>query len=474
MATKKHMVHKKKRNDSSSVKQCLAYTISLNKIKPHYDGQWQGMAVASDGVCYFGSSTHSYQYGAGFFRFDPAAKQLEVLAEDMTSVCGEDIMKTPPQGKIHSPIVEHNGWLYFATHLSNYWEEAMSIYPGAHLLGYEMATRKFRDFGVIRPRFSLYSAVGLDPQRNKLYVFVVPWAAEDVKHDACHLYQVDIVTGEKRDFGRVIEGTTGSYWFFVDDKGDCWFTFWQWEDRHFKAGGHGNLFRGVAETGNIEKFAGVLPECRLWPDAKLCSPDLQDIRCWSWAFGLPGNRQCLFTMGKFCGDDERLWLFDPRKNIESGEAFRPLGFIGQTFFATALAGNRLYFVQRGDLTTERGWIPELEQDKDPDTVPPEDLHLRSVSLDPKTEWNVFDHGQIVDQDGRCPRYIDAMAAGPEGRVYMVGGWHILPGEQGTLFIQWQQPNREFRAMQRGQFFAYADVSKDLNGPLAETLSASDR
>jgi len=447
--------------DPLTGKQCLAYTISLNRIKNDYDGQWQGITVASDGACYFASSTHSYLHGAGFFRFDPVSKRLMVLAEDMTTVCGEDVAKTPPQGKIHSPIVEFDGWLYFSTHLSNYWDEAMNIYPGAHLLGYEIATRRFRDFGIIRSRFSLYSAVGIDTLRNKLYVFAVPFAAEDVKKDACHLYQIDILSGEKRDFGKVVKGTTGSYWFFIDEKGDCWFTFWQWEDRHFKAGGHGNLFRGVAETGTIERFDGVLPESRLIPDGELAPPDQQETRCWSWAAALPGNRQCLFTMGKFSGEDERLWLFDPRKNIKTGEAFQALGFIGSTFFATALGNNRVYFVQRGNLITERGWIPELEQEKDPDTVPPEDLHLKSVSLDPKSKWNVFDHGKIVDQDGRAPRYIDSMAADQKGRVYMVGAWHLFPGEQGSLQLQWQQPNREFRPMKRGQFFAFADVSKDL-------------
>jgi hypothetical protein len=46
-------------SDSSIGKQCPAYSISLNKIQPDYDGRWQGIMVASDGACYFGSSTHS-------------------------------------------------------------------------------------------------------------------------------------------------------------------------------------------------------------------------------------------------------------------------------------------------------------------------------------------------------------------------------------------------------------------------------
>src|SRR3989304_5592166 len=90
-------------------KVCQAYSIALNEIEPDYDGQWQGMAVASDGNCYFGSSTHSYRTGAGFFRFDPRTRELTTLAHDMTAICVEDLTKTPSQGKIHSPIVEHDG-----------------------------------------------------------------------------------------------------------------------------------------------------------------------------------------------------------------------------------------------------------------------------------------------------------------------------------------------------------------------------
>ena len=54
-----------------SQKQCLAKSFSLNEIEPDYDGQWQGITVASDGACYFGSSTHSNRHGGGFFPFDP-------------------------------------------------------------------------------------------------------------------------------------------------------------------------------------------------------------------------------------------------------------------------------------------------------------------------------------------------------------------------------------------------------------------
>jgi hypothetical protein len=446
---------------SSAGKQCVAYSVALNKIEPEYDGQWQGIMTASDGACYFGSSTHSYRHGAGFFRFDPLSKQLTILTKDMTAVCGEDLTKTPSQGKIHSPIVEFDGWLYFTTHLSNYWKEAIDAYTGAHVIGYEMATRRFRDFGIIRPRFSIYSAINVDPIRKKLYVFSVPFAEEDQQNDGCHIYQIDIPSGEKQDFGKEApKGRNASFWFFVDQYGNCWFTMWGARGR-FSAGGRGNLYRVAADTGKIECFEDVLPEARLWPDGTRLPEASQADRSWTWAQALPGRDRCLFTMGTGGSEDERLWVFDPNKNIAKGEAFQPIGFVGPTFLAVALGKDRVYFNQRGDPVSHRGYSGEAERDKDPDVVGKnEDYHLKSISLDPKGQGQVTDHGAIVDQDGRTPRHIDSLAADQTGRVYMVGSWHLLPGDQGTQQIDLANP-KEFRLMKRGQFFACADLSKDL-------------
>ena len=86
------------------------YSVSMNRICKEWDGQWQGITVASDGNCYFSSSTHSKSHGAGFHKFDPVTYKHTVLAEDMTEICGESSTLSQ-QGKIHSPIVECDGWL---------------------------------------------------------------------------------------------------------------------------------------------------------------------------------------------------------------------------------------------------------------------------------------------------------------------------------------------------------------------------
>ncbi len=177
---------------------CEVTSYSMNMICKEWDGQWQGITVASDGNCYFGTSTHSGGHGAGFHMYDPETKEHKVIAEDMTLVCGEGESGSQ-QGKIHSPIVELDGWLYFTTHLSNYWPEGIDIYPGAHVLGYEMATGKFRDFGIVKPRYSIYSAIEVDPDRNLLYVTVSPFPPELIQKDGVHLYSVISASEEKKE-----------------------------------------------------------------------------------------------------------------------------------------------------------------------------------------------------------------------------------------------------------------------------------
>src|SRR5262249_1098885 len=83
----------------------------LNTYKREVDGQWEGIRLASDGNVYFASSSHSAHHGASFFKYDTKSGQITELVHDITETCGEDA-RTNPQGKIHSDIVEADGWLY--------------------------------------------------------------------------------------------------------------------------------------------------------------------------------------------------------------------------------------------------------------------------------------------------------------------------------------------------------------------------
>ena len=438
---------------------CDVKSFSMNTICKEWDGQWQGNTVASDGNCYFGTSTHSGGHGVGFHMYNPGTREHTMIAEDLTLVCGEEDTETQ-QGKIHSPIVELDGWLYFTTHLSNYWPEGIEVYSGAHVLGYEMATGRFRDFGIVKPRYSIYSAINVDPVRKVLYVFVAPFHDELIKNDGAHLYSVDIVTGEKKDLGQLTDGQMGaSFWFYVDHQGNCWFTLWKEHIQY--ENDHGNLYCYNPEEGKIITYEDVLPKGELIDGTPVTDEKQLNSQSWTWAGALPGREKCLFTMGWWGGGDERLWIFDPSKNIKKGKAFQPVAHIGSTFLETALGGDRLYFVQYDDLELQRTQSAEIHRDRDdPDVVGYNvNLHLRRVSIDPKGDHTITDHGKIVDQDGRAPRMINSLSADDKGRVFMMGSWYIKSYRKATLQVLfYDHPGeRLYELAKRGEFFAVAET-----------------
>jgi hypothetical protein len=398
------------------------------------DGQWQGSIFASDGNCYFASSSHSSRRGAIFCKYDPRTARITVLADDITTVCNEDPAKTPPQGKIHSPFVEANGWIYLLTHLANYWAEGCNNYTGAHVVGYELATGRFRDFGVIHPRYSGYSAIAVDPVRNCIYAFVTPFAAEDKNNGGSHIYRIDIATGKKQDLGQIGKRGSTSFYFFLDDQGNCWSSL---------NGSNGNLYRIRRDSDTIEVFENVLPrrgQSTTQPSTRPAA------RYWTWAAPMDGGRRGLIL------HEGALWVFDPSKDPSSPEAFKLLNRIGGAGLGTALAGGRVYFSQgrRGGLVS-----------------------LKSVALTP--DATVIDHGIIVDQDGRSPlpSRLEQLAADGKGLVFMTGDWSVLnDGERLTRHREGRavsvvtsrpatQESDDFEFQNRAQRFGVADVSEDL-------------
>jgi hypothetical protein len=61
----------------------VARSWNLCDHKTDLDGQWEGSIVASDGYCYFASSTHSGRTGGMFFKFDPGTGKITVLTDDI-------------------------------------------------------------------------------------------------------------------------------------------------------------------------------------------------------------------------------------------------------------------------------------------------------------------------------------------------------------------------------------------------------
>ena len=385
----------------------LVRSYALNKYVPILDGQWQGIRYASDGNVYFGSSTHSAHHGPAFFKYSLATKEVTMLAEDLTRICGED-PQTNPQGKLHSDIVEANGWLYMATHFSSELPGAYAKWTGSHVIGYQLATGKFRDYGVVHPNYDSYSAIGADPKRNFIYAFVTG----ESRGQVAYLYRIDAVSGAKRNLGQVGGRFATSFWTFVDLRGDLWFS---------AAVQNGDLRRVRADTGRIDVFPNALPPPYLWYKEETDPNAEHQSRRWiMWMQPLDGDR-AVFTLGY---DGGMLYEFDSTKPIASGQAFRNIRHIGYSDLGLAVGDRRVFYYQRAN----RGY--GNQGDQGPGDV--RDFHLLSVSLNEQT-------------DGRS-------------RVFMVGDWWTLPGDLGSKRYQYKDGAESYLQLSRGEFFAVAEVS----------------
>ena len=421
-------------------------SFALNEYKHELDGQWQGIRLASDGNVYFASASHSAHHGAAFFKYDTSTGQVTELVHEITDICGEDV-QTNPQGKIHSDIVEANGWLYLATALRGEKPGVYQTWTGAHALGYELATGAWRDYGVILPGYTAYSAIGVDPARNSLYVFLTGQTAGQ----AAYIYRIDTVTGDKTNLGQVSAPSDGGYdyssfWTFVDQRGDVWFSI--------KNQG-GDLQQVHGDTGLIEVHANALPALVRWDSNQLeTDAVLQANRSIMWMQPLDGDR-ALLTMSMNGG---MLYEFDSTRPMAS--AFTEIRHIGyNNLGGLAVGGNRVFYYQRAN----RGFGNQEFQD----------FHLLSVSLEAAAGHPITDHGLMVDQDGRRVWRMPGMMTDGQGRVYGIGDWWTIPGDLGTLRYDWNGGNEIYEQLPRGQFFALANVTIPAPAPTDLAITASD-
>jgi hypothetical protein len=406
-------------------------SFALNKYLPYLDGQWQGIRYASDGNVYFASSTHSAHHGPAFFKYSAATREVTMLSDDLTKVCGED-PSTNPQGKLHSDIVEANGWLYMATNFSSELPGAYDKWTGSHVIGYQLSTGKFRDYGVVHPNYTSYSAIGVDPARNYIYVFVTG----EAKGQVSYLYRIDAKSGAKKNLGQVGGQFGTSFWTFVDGRGDVWFTV---------ASQHGDLKVVRGKTGEIETLPNVLPPLYLWEKNEVDpDPRHQDTRWILWMQPLDRDR-AVFTLG-FNGG--MLYEFDSTKPIAS--AFKKIRHIGYSDLGLAVGENRVYYYQRANRAFGH------QGDEAPGNL--KDFHLLSVSLSAADQYAITDYGLIKDQDGRTVWRVPGMMTDGKNRVFMIGDWWTNPGDPGTKRYQYSKGVEDYVQLPRGEFFAVADTS----------------
>jgi hypothetical protein len=337
-----------------------------------------------------------------FFQFDPEDGKIRMAAESLSRICGEDPEKNVPQGKLHSEIVEHDGRLYFGTHLANYWASGKREYSGGHVLAYELGSLEkgepvFTDFGIMKENYTCYSGIDVDRTRGYVYVQATRWWHPYDNGTVMFRYNAD---GTGKSVMCRVEGK--NFYQFADSTGDLWFT--STEDP-------GLLYRLRGQDGKLWSYRNALP-LRLNMVTGTEEPAGEYGRHFAWGDRLDEDR-CVFSMAN-CGG---LWIFDAAaaRNNSPREAFRKIGFIGTHGFC-ALGGDKIYYIQSADPQ----WTQRYKAG---------DLHLKSITLDGSKK---ADYGRIIDTEGRTPWRLPSLAADDNGTVYSVGDWRLLRDQDGKL------------------------------------------
>lgn len=364
------------------------------------DDNYNAVTTASDGKIYYVLCSHGIDVGAQMYSFDPATGATKHLG-DLTAVVGEKGRKAVPQGKSHVSFFEHKGKLYFATHLGYYRHEgAKEIvgdpppgyqpYPGGHFVSYDMATGKFEDLAIAPEREGIIT-MAMDTRLGKLYGLTWPTGLFITYDLASRKLTNHGLTAGKGERGVGSEFRVVCRSIAVDPRGQATFST-----------ADGDLFVYDPQTDKLSKAAGVSLRREGFGQ---WDPNKPGSMGYNWRqvvyyrpqnlfYGVHGGSGMLFHYNP---SGRELYL-GPRiasqKSREMGQydAFR-YGYLGLTMGPD---GQTLYYL----------------------TGTPAGEEIRFVTHHIPTGVTT-DHGAVVLEDGRRPSWAQAIAVGPDKRIYTV-------------------------------------------------------
>ena len=375
------------------------------------DSNYHAIVHASDGNIYYAICSHDRNTHVHLFRYNPKIEDVETVA-DIGEVLGEDGAKNIPQGKIHCDLFEHEGKLYFGTHVGLYERGGTKDhgpYPGGHFMSYDLTNDTFKDYGIGEPEEGMVS-MQMDKDRGRLYTLTWP--------SAIFIYY-DIRDSRKKSFGPSVLGHE-----YINNK---------------EIGGvprslsidtrNGNVYWwNLDETVSTYNYATDTIE--VLTDHDLGRPILKvhergsDNEKVSWRSIRWNNTDNLFYGITFFG--EHLFSYDPRTasievidriapgpNRKSGELSR-----GSLAFELSSDGTTVYYVNHLRPYTV-----------DSSKIATDELHLITYNI-PLRKY--IDHGPIVLEDGRKPTDCQGMEIGHNGSIYLVCTipWTDLTSEKG--------------------------------------------
>ncbi len=392
---------------------------TFNSGFPQAHDSFNGMLAASDGRVYYVLSSESVDVGAQMFSYDPSTRRIEHLG-DLTQACGEAGQKTIVQGKSHVNFVECEGKLYFATHMG-YYSIVQGIetpgvpppgyqhYPGGHFLAFDLASRKYEDFGIPAPGEGIISMT-MDTRRRRLYGLTWPSGS---------FLRFDLVKREAKNFGPVAgRGEAGRG---QDYRTVCRSLVVDPED--------GSVYFSTAD-GWIMRYSLAQDSLQ-----KIEGDDLKKDYFGSYDPTSPGTmgynwRQTVWYAPERAiygihGNSGYLFRFDPRQErVEilqrlTSEASQRRGMFdqfsyGYLGFRLGPDGHTLYYLTGGPSEEHGNRAAGQRRAAKGESLGIEDLHLVTFDI-PAQRY--IDHGAILCEDGGRPQNAQSIAVDQAGTVY---------------------------------------------------------
>jgi len=362
------------------------------------DSNYHAIIQASDGFVYYAICTHNRDRHVNLFRYDPKTGEVKTIA-DIGKLLGEDGTKNIPQGKVHCDLFEHEGKLWFGSHVGLYGRGGLDghgPYPGGHFLSWDLKAGKLTDLGVGTPEEGLV-ALSMDKARGRLYALTWP--------SAVFIYY-DIKSGSRKSFGPSVVGhsyvntveTGGVPRSLAVDPRDgnvYWFNMDETVSRY-------NFSGDTVELVKDQSFARPILKVR-----ERGNPDdnanWRSIR-WSEALGrfvgVTFYGEYLFSWDPKSGELEVIDRIAMGPSRKSGELMR-----GSLAFELSPDGGTVYYVN--------GASPGFEGNR---KTAPDPIHLVTYDL---RQRRYTDHGGIRLEDGRSPDYCQGLEIGRNGNLYLV-------------------------------------------------------
>lgn len=395
--------------------------------KKYYSGfpkahdTYNAISAASDGNIYYVLSSDSVEVGGKMYRYKPESDQTEFLA-DLTEVCGEANASAIPQGKSHVRFFERNGKLYFSTHVGFYElidgmdrlpvnpPAGYSLYPGGHILSYDLATGQFEDLAILPGGEGMVS-MNMDIERG--HIFGISWPTGQFIH-----YDVDnnILKNLGKISGNGEAGTPGEDFRTLcrsllvnPETGTVYFSIAEGTILSYTPGDNAikPLEKADLRLDYFGKYDPTRPGSMGYNWRKIFWYKPEKV-----AYGVHGNSGYLFK-------------FDPAKQeIEIVERITSLpsrksGMFDQFSYGYLglLLGpdnETIYYLTGGPIYENGQRVKGAEQIAKGAAKGLENLHLVTYHIPSQT---YKDNGPIFYEDGNRPTYVNSIAVDKGGNIY---------------------------------------------------------